>query len=44
LGDCKSLEGLQKVFSLYDNDLAGYIDFEKMKLAAKELGETMNDE
>ncbi len=44
LGDCKTVDGLQRVFSLYDNDSAGYIDFEKMKIAAKELGETMNDE
>lgn len=27
LGDCKTIDGLQKVFSLYDNDMAGYIDF-----------------
>lgn len=35
LGDCKTVDGLQKVFALYDNDMAGYIDFEKMKMAAK---------
>ena len=27
LGDCKTIDGLQKVFTLYDNDMAGYIDF-----------------
>jgi Ca2+-binding EF-hand superfamily protein len=32
------------VFALYDSDTAGYIDFEKMKVAAKELGETMTEE
>lgn len=35
LGDCKTVDGLQRVFALYDNDTAGFIDFEKMKLAAK---------
>lgn len=29
------MDGLQRVFSLYDNDMAGYIDLEKMKIAAK---------
>lgn len=38
LGDCKTSEGLFKVFNLYDNDMAGVIDIEKMKQAAKELG------
>lgn len=35
LGDCKTVDGLQRVYALYDNDMAGYIDFEKMKMAAK---------
>ena len=35
LGDTKSVDGLQRVFALYDNNSAGYIDFEKMKLAAR---------
>lgn len=35
LGDCKTVDGLQRVFALYDNDMAGYIDFEKMRMAAK---------
>lgn len=29
---------------MYDTDDAGFIDFEKMKAVARELGETMNDE
>ena len=44
LGDTKSREGLSKLFALYDTDQAGFIDFEKMKTVARELGETMNDD
>ena len=44
LGDTKSREGLEKLFALYDTDGAGFIDFEKMKHVARELGETMNDD
>jgi Ca2+-binding EF-hand superfamily protein len=35
LGDCKTVDGLQRVFALYDNEGNGYIDFEKMKVAAR---------
>lgn len=31
LGDTKSKEGLLKIFQLYDNDQAGFIDFQKIK-------------
>lgn len=44
LGDTKSKDGLQKLFALYDTDNAGFIDMEKMKTVARELGETMNDD
>lgn len=27
LGDTKTVDGLQRVFALYDNNSAGYIDF-----------------
>jgi len=43
-GDCKSREGLQKVFSLWDKDETGVIGFEAFKRIARELGETMNDD
>jgi Ca2+-binding EF-hand superfamily protein len=35
LGDTKSIDGLQRVFALYDHNSEGYIDFDKMKLAAR---------
>lgn len=44
LGDTKSKEGLKKLFALYDTDNEGFINFEKIKNIARELGETMNDE
>jgi Ca2+-binding EF-hand superfamily protein len=44
VGDVKSKEGLQKLFNLYDTDGSGFIDFEKFKHVAKELGESMNDD
>jgi Ca2+-binding EF-hand superfamily protein len=43
-GDCKSREGLQKVFELWDHEGHGQIDFECFKRIARELGETMNDD
>jgi Ca2+-binding EF-hand superfamily protein len=44
LGDTKSREGLNKLFALYDVNDEGFINFEKIKNIAKELGETMNDD
>lgn len=38
VGDTKSLDGIQKIFNLYDRDGSGTIDFEKFKQVAKELG------
>lgn len=38
LGDTKSKDGLKKLFALYDTDNAGFIDFEKMRHVARELG------
>lgn len=43
-GDCKSREGLQRVFALWDKDETGVIDFDAFKRIARELGETMNDD
>lgn len=44
MGDNKSREGLKKVFSLWDPEGLGIIDFDSFKRIAKELGETMNDD
>ena len=43
-GDCKSREGLAKVFELWDKEGNGVIDFDAFKRIARELGETMNDD
>jgi len=43
VGDTKSKDGLQKVFEIYDKDGAGFIDMDKFKQIARELGETMNE-
>ena len=43
-GDCKSREGLQRVFALWDKDQTGVIDFDSFKRIARELGETLNDD
>ena len=43
-GDCKSRDGLAKVFELWDKDSTGYIDFDAFKRIARELGETLNDD
>jgi Ca2+-binding EF-hand superfamily protein len=43
LGDTRTKEGLLKIFNLYDVDLTGSVDFEKVKRICKELGETMTD-
>ena len=44
VGDNKSREGLAKVFSLWDPEGHGVIDFDSFKRIAKELGETLNDD
>lgn len=43
-GDCKSREGLERVFALWDTEGTGQIDFDAFKKIARELGETMNDD
>ena len=43
-GDCRSREGLAKVFEIWDKDGTGMIDFDAFKRIARELGETMNDD
>lgn len=43
-GDAKTREGLGKIFSMYDNQGNGYIDFESFKHIAKEIGENLNDD
>jgi Ca2+-binding EF-hand superfamily protein len=44
LGDVRTREGLTKLFSVYDNDDSGVIDFEKFKNVAREIGENLNDD
>ena len=44
LGDTKSRDGLAKLFTVYDNDDTGIIDFEKFKNVAREIGENLNDD
>jgi Ca2+-binding EF-hand superfamily protein len=44
LGDVQSKEGLAKLFTVYDNDDSGVIDFEKFKNVAREIGENLNDD
>jgi Ca2+-binding EF-hand superfamily protein len=42
LGDTRTKEGLLKIFTLYDFEQTGSIDFEKIKKVCGELGETMS--
>lgn len=44
LGDTRSREGLAKLFTVYDTDGTGTIDFEKFKQVAREIGENLNDD
>ncbi|KAM3126893.1 hypothetical protein pb186bvf_004404 [Paramecium bursaria] len=44
LGNNKSREGAAKLFELYDPQGEGFINFDKLKAVAKELGETMNND
>jgi Ca2+-binding EF-hand superfamily protein len=43
LGDTRTKEGLLKIFTLYDSEQVGSIDFEKIKKVCGELGETMTE-
>lgn len=44
LGDTRSRDGLAKLFTVYDSDGNGTIDFEKFKTVAREIGENLNDD
>ncbi|EPR63420.1 centrin 2 [Toxoplasma gondii TgCatPRC2] len=44
LGDKESREGIQKIFSLFDDDRTGTITLKNLKRVAKELGETMSED
>lgn len=44
LGDTRSREGLSKLYTVYDSDGTGIIDFEKFKTVAREIGENLNDD
>ncbi|KFG44662.1 EF hand protein, partial [Toxoplasma gondii FOU] len=43
-GDKESREGIQKIFSLFDDDRTGTITLKNLKRVAKELGETMSED
>lgn len=44
VGDCKSRDGITRVFQIWDKEGQGVADFESFKRIARELGETMNDD
>lgn len=44
LGDKELRDGIQKIFSLFDDDKTGNITMKNLKRVAKELGETMSEE
>jgi Ca2+-binding EF-hand superfamily protein len=44
VGDCKSRDGITRVFQLWDKEGHGYVDYDSFKRIARELGETMNDD
>ena len=44
VGDTKTKDGLNKVFSLWDKNGNGVLDLDCFKQIARELGETLNEE
>jgi Ca2+-binding EF-hand superfamily protein len=44
VGETKTKEGLKRVFSLYDKDENGVIDFEEFKTVSRQLHENLNDD
>jgi centrin-1 len=44
VGETKTKNGLRTVFSLYDKDENGLIDFEEFKAISKQLHENVNDD
>merc|ERR1719444_739788 len=44
LGDKETRDGINKIFSLFDDDKTGHISLKNLKRVSKELGETMSEE
>lgn len=44
VGDCKSRDGITRVYQIWDKEGQGHADFESFKRIARELGETMNED
>ncbi len=44
VGETKTKDGLKKVFTLFDKDENGIIDFEDFKTISKEITQVMNDD
>lgn len=44
VGETKTKDGLKRVFSLFDKDENGTIDFEEFKAIAKQLHDGINDD
>lgn len=44
VGECKTKDGLRRVYAIYDKDENGVIDYEEFKAIAKELKDGINDD
>jgi Ca2+-binding EF-hand superfamily protein len=44
VGETKTKDGLRRVFSLFDKDENGSIDFEELKAISRQLHENLNDD
>ncbi|MCB0368045.1 MAG: EF-hand domain-containing protein [Bdellovibrionales bacterium] len=44
IGECKTKDGIRRVFALFDQDENGVIDFEEFKTIAKYLKDSINDD
>jgi centrin-1 len=44
VGETKTKDGIRKVFSLYDKDDNGVVDFEEFKAVVKQLHENLSDD
>jgi Ca2+-binding EF-hand superfamily protein len=44
VGETKTKDGLRRVFSLFDKDENGTVDFEEFKVIAKQIHDTINDD
>lgn len=43
-GECKTKDGIKRVFDMYDKEKKGEIGFEQLKDIIKFIGENMTDE